>query len=106
MAAATGAPPNVESKSVKTKRGKAEGGRSSSTGTATPVVDATAQPLPSDMTTNGADGAGDSPYMKELSKCVTTLHLPALKVLTAYRSIRNVAKKLVRPSVVSYRFFM
>ena len=69
MAPANGSAPNVESKSAaKKKRGKAEARPTSSNGTATPAADATIQALPADLPANGVDSAGDSPYMKELSK--------------------------------------
>lgn len=67
MAPETGAPTMVESKSAKKKRGKTERA-ASSTGTATPAPDTSAQALPSDLATNGVDGAHDSPYLKELNK--------------------------------------
>jgi hypothetical protein len=67
MAPTTGPALNIESKSGKKKKSKSEAA-TSSTGTATPAVDATTQPLSSDSPANGIDGAGDSPYLKELTK--------------------------------------
>lgn len=68
MASETASMPNVESKSAKKRKGKPEAQPASSTGTATPAADGTSQPLPADLTTNGVEVAGDSPYLKELSK--------------------------------------
>lgn len=61
--------PNVESKSAKKKKGKAEGAPTSPSENATPAADASAQALPSDLVRpDGIDSALDSPYMKELNK--------------------------------------
>lgn len=74
MASGTALAPNTEPKSAKKKkRDKSEGATVASAGTAIPVADdanirpSTAAPA-SDLAANGVDGAGDSPYLKELNK--------------------------------------
>ena len=58
-----------ESKSAKKKKAKAEAPAQPSA--ATPEPDAAAGHTATDGTTNGADGAYESPYLKELYKYVT-----------------------------------
>ena len=56
----------LDTKSSKKKKAKAEVTPNAPAGTAAPAADATS-PLP-EAVTNGTEHAGDSPYMKELSK--------------------------------------
>ena len=75
MAATTSSTPHAqpESKSAKKKKAKAE--ISAKASSVPSDGDAGAPPPAADVTTNGADGAYESPYLKELYKYV----LPCLE---------------------------
>ncbi|KAL9022091.1 MAG: hypothetical protein Q9185_000709 [Variospora sp. 1 TL-2023] len=89
-------PPSQESKTARKKKAKA--GASAKETNVQPTVDADVPKPTVDVSTNGADGSYESPYMKELYKSVLLdaccFRSPPIANSRKFRSIRNVKKKL------------